>query len=250
MSNKLLINGNRLNRILRISIGLFVLFSFDCRKSSHLENIQAKPNVVASVDTTICDSTEYMQPDIQTFYRASTPNTPSDHFKGTEKPLLYSSHLGKLLCYQNYYVICSGENTTEVFKRKGNQNLDSISISSDDSILIRYTEVGQWFEGIKGNYLFMDFGTSSTDHGISVIDLSTGSIILDNVTYLQNPLQINSTYTLTFFEVTGPATKENCPDYESIVANGDPPVIAEKVSLNLRSKVKKHLGVWTCFGLQ
>jgi len=168
--------------------------------------------------------------------------------EGTEAPLVYSGAAGQLLSYEHYYVLNRERYQYEVFDRKARETLDSILISSADSVLLNYGDVGEWFEGITDHFLFTDYGTSSNDHSLDVTDLRTGKTIL-HVGYL-HPVRIDNAYRLHYSEIVGPATKAECPEWDEIVANGDPPHIAEKAIFNLNTHTKKMLGERHCFGLQ
>jgi hypothetical protein len=230
-----------------LQYGVLICVCLGCTKPRTAQNVAPQPS--SSIEKAPYDSAEVAESDAPTiwvFHRTGTRK--SIGIEGTETPLCYSGAAGQLFLYEHYYVLTRERDQYEIYAREAREALDSISISSADSVLLKYGDVGEWYEGIIDHFLFTDYGTSSNDHDIDVTDLRTGKTIL-KVGYL-HPVRIDSAYQLHYSEIVGPATKAECPEWDTIVANGDPPHIAEKATFNLKTHHKRMLGERQCFGLQ
>jgi hypothetical protein len=226
--------------------GFAVIVSFCCSGSDKRSAPKSQTDIALKEDFAIADSQPTSEIQLRSFSRTSL----KERFLiiGTEIPVVFSNSDARLLLYHHYLVVRSKDYRLEVFRRLSSPTRDTIAISSEDSVLVQDYEEGMHFLGLKEHYFFIDHGTSPNDHDIQAINLSNRDTIL-TVDYLP-PVTLDNSFNLIYYEVIGPASPQNCPEYDKIEANGDPPYIAEKARFNLHSKVRKLLGDRRCFGLQ
>lgn len=180
---------------------------------------------------------------IRTFIK--TNKKISKGIRGSDEALFYShSQSSQLLRYQHYNIIVSiipyelGD-CIEVYRRYGNYNPDSIIILFHDSLVFYSRDNAGWFEGIKNDFIFMDYGTGP-EHTLDVIDLLTGKRICS---LRNNETLIDSSYTIYYYGISDEeATKNNHPEFEKLKHGGLTPIIEEQFSYNTITKELKRLG--------
>jgi hypothetical protein len=178
--------------------------------------------------------------------------------KGTESPIIQKSDIRTCYAYGKYFVqttaptdavgedirvtaaqgkgaSCDPKSATLFELRRGlDDNSDAVS-----------------FEGLSGNYLFIDNGTGSSGRTLAITDLSDVTKPPYSTAYEGN-ITLKNGATLSFLRPMGPVKSiSKCPNANDALKAMMPDVVlAEQVQLNLSTRKLTKTGIKECVPVQ
>ncbi|MEK6599560.1 MAG: hypothetical protein AABY52_04380 [Deltaproteobacteria bacterium] len=147
-----------------------------------------------------------------------------------EKPIAKYT-IGESHVYGRYVVrTIDDENAAGQDVKVCEKSSNSHSCAPNAEILNLKNDMGQWFAGVSGKYLFIDLGTSAGPRGIDVYDLESKKKIFSGSYTGSVELKGGQ---LHFWSETGEANRQNCPEIDKWQSSGGGAAIETRVIFDL-----------------
>lgn len=171
---------------------------------------------------------------------------------GREKVVSFQTLPG-LRCYTfRSYAVIEKQDTAAV----GNDVLVKYRKSSNDRLPCAYlvkssdfeikNRLGNSFLGLLGDLIFIESGTGANVDGLAIYNLSLRKKVFETGIADDGPVGFIGPRTVTLWEPARDATKENCPRYRQIEAEGLQPTLEEQYTLDLVKFSSKFTGRTRC----
>jgi hypothetical protein len=157
---------------------------------------------------------------------------------GTELAIVHTSEGPKCYEYPKFYVIEAeltdsvGSDILVKFKKDDKEQMKCEYVVNKLDYEVK-NEWAEYFFGISGNFMFLESSTGPDPRGLMIYDLVQRKKMYE--TSFSGPIVLEKDDKLLFWQETGEASKENCPDYEKIASGGLTAVIETKVILDLNN---------------
>jgi len=203
---------------------------------------QSHPDSAIAIEVVYADS-----------FKAASGSPPNGEMPGCEIPTCFRHKGDMLFKYSKYTVVLyyqddyAGDSVVIFRHDSSSLNLDSVQCVLGKPCFSE-SGMGVWFFGIRGDLLFMDYGTSE-NHDFRIMDLLgvPKQVYVGDYESSQPSFELIAPDSLEFCESIGvPATERTCPQIKEWENDGLLATMYEQVVLSLSTFTKRRTGDCHC----